>query len=140
MSHQANPQPDTCAAVVMAPVSRTVANLLHKLQAEIIKEAAERPVPPGACILLPRPSRFTRQSYAEQSGYRTVQCDAGYGAEIYLQTPFVSDPQYSDWLRPGVWYGHEARTDDTGRRWTSTLERNYVCDDFGQLVPVGGAA
>ncbi len=124
-------------SLVMAPVSPAVANLLHKLQAEIIKEAAERTVPPGAAILLPSP-KFTAQTYAERGGYRTVQCNAGYDNQIYLQTAFVADPAYSEWLRPGVWYGHEARTDDTGRRWQATLEHTYVCDEFGQLVPVGG--
>lgn len=124
-------------ALVMAPVSPAVAKLLHQLQAQMIKEAEAAEVPPGAAIL-PR-AKFTKQEYLDLDGHRLVTCTAADGAELRLQTPFVTDPKYQ-WQRPGVWYGSEGRIDDTGRRWQRSLGRDYVTDNFGELVPVGGAA
>ncbi len=124
--------------VVMAPVSPAVAELLHQLQAQIIKEAQDRPVPPGAIILQPRGKPTRQENHEHGRGYRQVVCNAKDGSAIRLQTPFIADPKYS-FQRPGVWYGSEDRVDEIGRRWSSTTARDYVMDDFGELVPVGAS-
>lgn len=124
--------------VVMAPVSPAVAKLLHQLQGQIIKEADTRPVPTGAAIVAPR-AKLTRMTYHEHGrGYRQVSCYADNGDSLRLQTPLVGDPDHA-WERPGIWYGSERRHDDAGRGWESTMPSHYVTDNFGELVPVGGA-
>lgn len=125
--------------VVMAPVSPAVAKLLHQLQAQIINEAQDRPVSPGAIILQPRGKLTSQNHYERGKGYRQVCCIADNGDSVILQTPFFVSAEDAPYFRPGTWYGSERRCDEDGRSWSAALPCDYVMDDFGELVPVGGA-
>lgn len=131
---------DPIANLVMAPVSPAVAKLLHKLQAQFIAENPVSAIPPGAAIVLPHSGPVNADiHYNERGGYRSITGYSYDGRSQRLQTPLCFDPAHP-WDRPGVWYGSETRLDTEGRTWTSSLPARYVCDDFGQLVPIGGAA
>lgn len=139
------------SALVSAPVTPAVAELLHAMQAEAIA-AADQARAEGyeqarrdlnlpakiAAVVLPLPERFHSQTYYEHHGYRTVVCRArDYGAEINLQTNYRGDPDYPhSFTRPGIWYGTEEHLDVNGKRWKTSAPL-HVMDDFGSLVPVG---
>jgi hypothetical protein len=120
--------------VVMAPVSPAVARLLHQLQAETIK--ASDVVAPGCVILASASPPLRCTDNSESGGYRRVVGEAA-GRCVRLQTEYLGDPAHP-WSRPGVWYGCDARVDSEGVEWERRID-NHVVDDFGQLVPIGGA-
>ena len=75
---------------------------------------------------------------AHHGNYRVLAADADDGScRVRLQCEVVPNGQAQargDW-RPGIWYGHEERTDSDGRVWRRQLG-NHVMDDFGFLVEV----
>lgn len=128
----------------MAPVSPAVAKLLHQLQAQIIREAdAARQFEAIAApewICLPATVKYTHSEHREgPNGHRVLVVRDAEGNQLRLQTPTCCDPNYRD-LRPGIWYGSERRVDTNGEIWQSNTVRYFTTDDFGQLVPVGGAS
>lgn len=107
--------------VVLAPMSATAAELLHRLQ----QEAADAVAPaPGTVTLLPvgalTPSSSRDATYLFGYG-------AGHTASVTLYQSHGRESQVK-------WSGIESRYDTDGQRW----ERSFraVVDDFGTLVEV----
>ncbi|MFC5524041.1 hypothetical protein [Polaromonas jejuensis] len=121
------------AQLATALVSPEVAKLLHKLQGQIIKEATAALAP--AEFTLPAAPVYTRHTYSDRHTHRRIESSDAAGNSIALQTHHLAKPELP-WIRPGLWYGDETRTDAQGRCWTRTLDSNYVMDDFGTLVEV----
>lgn len=108
-------------SVVLAPISATAAELLHRLQ----QEAADAVAPaPGTVTLLPKGA--LKPSSACDGTYL-----AAYGAGHYNSiTLFQNHGRQSQ----AKWSGTEVRYDTDGQRWERSIRA--VIDDFGTLVEV----
>ena len=107
-------------ATVLAPMSATAAELLHRLQ----QEAAEAVTPAPGSVMLPPPVKACGTHSTDTSYY--VYFD-GYSTrkDFYLRHQRESQAK---------WAGSEERTDSDGRRWERRIAA--VVDDFGELVEV----
>lgn len=110
----------TTEKTVLAPVSATVAKLLHKLQGELLKAAPEV----QGRIVLEKPNEVTID--ADRHMLATFISGPGYSLNMYAT--------HGDRNWP-YWWGVETITDAAGREWSRFL-KNYITDDFGTLVPV----
>lgn len=133
--------PHPPASVTLAPVSPALAALIHQVQAEAVAAATPAPLPEGAIVVLPRPAdvRVRNAYHRESNGYRSLTAYFADGTELQLQTCCCTDPEYKS-LAAGIWYGSHSLLDTAGREWTSRFRTQFVIDEFGTLVPVGGAA
>lgn len=121
--------------IVMAPVSRPMAALLHQLQAQIIREAGDRAGEDGSVVLRPGALRINSYSYHDADYVRLH----GENDRILsmIRRRFCPD----SWRQSGVpwhpshWRCEETRTDAADRRWV-TEQVICVTDDFGSLVEV----
>lgn len=120
--------------VCMAPVSREMGKLLHQLQAQIIREAADRADEDGAIVLANDPPKvgdytFNDEDhvtyYGERSRFSMIRRRFIPEAWIGSDVPW----------HPSHWRCEESRVDANGRRW-NTEQRVCVTDDFGNLVEV----
>ena len=106
-------------ATVLAPMSATAAELLHRLQ----QEAADAVAPaPGTVVLAPQGALShhggdANHAYAYFDNYDTSTRLAHYHGD----------------RTPG-WSGHEKRLDSSGRVWERRIRA--VIDNFGDLVEV----
>ncbi len=102
------------AAVTLAPMSATAAELLHRLQ----QEAADAVAPADGTILLSPPA---------------AACDY-YRATETSCTAYFGDCRVSLFRHRGYayWTGDEERTDGDGRRWERRIKA--VVDNFGELI------
>jgi hypothetical protein len=108
-------------SLVLAPMSATAAELLHRLQ----QEAAEAVAPAPGTVMLP-PQGALKLSSACDETYLSAY-DAGHYNSITLIQSHGRQSQ-------DKWIGTEVRHDTKGHRW----ERSFraVVDDFGALVEV----
>jgi hypothetical protein len=140
-SSELAPQP-AHGALTLVPVSPAIAKLLHELQGQIIREATDAAavLPPGAVVILPSPAERASSHilHSEGRGFRCLDVTFADGCSMHLQTPCCADPEWGS-SRPGRWYGREERRDTSGSRWEHFLPDYHVMDDFGALVPMGGA-
>lgn len=124
--------------LVMAPVSRQVAKLLHQLQAQIIKEAGRAactsaPDPMGA---LQNPSRHDHRD-GDQITYKGDNGEDEFLRRRECPACWVA-PTYSVPWHPSHWRLTETRN-AAGRRWSTAGGSGsviHVVDDFGTLVPL----
>jgi hypothetical protein len=108
-------------SVVLAPMSATAAELLHRLQ----QEAADAVAPAPGTVTLPPTGALTPSS-ACHGTYLSA-----YGPDYQNSITLI---QIHSRLSLVKWSGVETRYDTDGQRW----ERNIraVVDDFGALVEV----
>ncbi len=68
----------------------------------------------------------------EAHGHRIYEArSAACSVSIHMQCGFTGEHG----SKPGIWYGIEERSDETGQRWSRQIG-NHVQDDFGTLVRV----
>jgi hypothetical protein len=113
--------PSKKARVVLAPMSVTAAELLHRLQ----QEAADAVAPAPGTVTLQPMGALSPSSACD--GTYLAAYDASHSSSVTLMHHHgrQSLPR---------WSGVEVRRDPDGRRW----ERSFraVVDDFGTLVEV----
>lgn len=111
--------PNALAEIVLAPMSVTAAELLHRL----LQEAAEAAGPaPGTVVLAPHGAPHhhgatSNSAYAYFDNFETAIKLYRFHGDT---TPF--------------WTGYEKRLDASGRTWERHV--NAVVDNFGDLVEV----
>lgn len=126
-------------ALVMAPVSPALADLLHQVQAQIIREAQERTDDGKSIVVLERAP--VRPAASSQWGDTVTLEDGRGGSAFWARRRFCPESWLPDRLTSGVfwhpshWRCSERRMDSRGRRW-ELEDAVYVVDDFGDLVPV----
>jgi hypothetical protein len=141
---QARQSPEQ-GTLVLTPVSPALAQLLHQVQEQIIREADKARAPADADpVLSPIPSdcrvRFTSigNDQALEVHSRDYFDGENAGAPTYSCTLYRDhfvEEMNRDWLSPHYWRGSENRRDQHGQVWTRTLGL-LVTDDFGNLVRV----
>lgn len=123
---------DNCTT--LAPVSPTVAKLLHKLQGQIIKEASgPREAAPGEVVLTP--PKYSGHTFHEGGVALAIWAYSPCGATLRLQTNYLGDADRPHRPMIGLWYGQESRVAADGTRWERSLP-NHVVDNFGDLAAV----
>ncbi|WP_027730965.1 hypothetical protein ABL850_14865 [Variovorax paradoxus] len=106
-------------ATVLAPMSATAAELLHRLQ----QEAAESVAPAlGTVVLAPR---GTRCHYASNDTSLSGLFD-DFSTSVYLFRHHGNGSSH--------WTGEETLRDADGRRWERRI--HAVVDNFGDLIEV----
>ena len=108
-------------SVVLAPMSATAAELLHRLQ----QEAADAVAPAPDTVTLP-PTGVLQSSSACDATYF-----AAYGTGHFNSISLVQNHGRQSQFK---WNGSEVRYDTDGRRWERSIRA--VVDDFGALVEV----
>lgn len=108
-------------SVVLAPMSATAAELLHRLQ----QEAAEAVAPAPGTVTLP-PTGALRATGSGDGTYISAY-DSSFNNSISLV-------QIHSRQSPTRWSGTEVRRDANGQRWQRDFRA--VVDDFGDLVEV----
>lgn len=128
-----------------AEISPAVSELLHALQAQVLREARAVHEREAALPVLQATGevqvRFAsicgdRALCVQSTDYFTT-ADRAASYDCTLYAPHVVEREHLSWFTPGMWYGQEARVDQHGRTWSRHL--HLVVDDFGTLVPVDGA-
>lgn len=107
----------------MQTTTPSTANL--KAALKLIAQATQ----PQGIMLQPRPGAA---SYVFLINGTVLEARDKSGWRYWLQRDHGSK-------RGSIWYGTESRFDAAGREWQASLG-SFVMDDFGALVPVGGAA
>ncbi len=93
----------------------------------------------SGAIVLPAPGSAP-WTYRESSNTTRLECFVGEDhAEVFVKLGVNDNGWAVELWHPAYWYQHLVRTDDQGRRWRAE-GAPHVMDDFGFLVPVGGAA
>lgn len=124
------------ANITMAPVTPSVAKLLHALQAELLTLPRADEIPAGSIVLQPRPQGL-HGNYQDHIHARFLTIESNdYGYRATFSTPYTKP----DWGRehnfqPGNWQLEERRRDSEGHLWTR-YGGIFVQDDFGMLVEV----
>ncbi|MGE0329711.1 MAG: hypothetical protein AB7P37_03350 [Ramlibacter sp.] len=125
-------------SVTLAPLSPALAALIHQVQAEAVAAATPAPLAEGAIVLPALQS--APWTYRESSKTTWLECFVGEDhAEMFVKLGVNDNGWAVELWHPAYWYQHLVRTDDQGRRWRAEGPA-HVMDDFGFLVPVGGAA
>lgn len=108
-------------SVVLAPMSKTAAQLLHQL----VQDAADAAAPaPGSIVLQPQTRLRHEERYCRDHHFVAYSAD-GTTSTRWTKHPNTSMPQ---------WFGSESRCDAEGRGWQRTMWG--IVDDFGTLVEV----
>lgn len=108
-------------SVVLAPMSATAAELLHRLQ----QEAADAVAPAPGTVTLP-PTGALKPSGVCDATYLSAYCTTNAGS-VTLTLNHARQSQ-------AKWGGTETRYDTDGRYWQRYL--SAITDDFGTLVEV----
>ncbi len=95
-------------------------------------------VPAGAFLLRAAPNTAACWRYTPSDRAITLECEDRDGnSDAY--TRWYIPRELGLKLHPALYSQHMTRVDAQGRRW-NRIGTNHVMDDFGMLVPVGGAA
>lgn len=93
----------------------------------------------GGAILLPAPQG---PEWTVRESIKTTWLES-YAGDVHAESfvkLWANDNGWAvEYWHPAYWYQNLSRTDEHGRRWHAEGSA-HVMDDFGFLVPVGGAA
>lgn len=125
------------------PVSETVQRLLAQIHAEAeAATLAALSAKDGICTLQ-NIDRDTAFVYYFSDGDFDWRDQSGYCLELRRNRILPKSWRDAPWMknkwRPGQWSVYEVRIDGQGHTWRRDLG-TFITDDFGTLVPVGGAA
>ena len=85
---------------------------------------------PEGIVLTSRPTKGLKCRFHEGS-FRSLVVE-GHGYKLWLQTAYVA----AEHCKPGLWFGYEQSTDQSGKVWEHNFRHDFVQDDFGNLVAV----
>jgi hypothetical protein len=87
--------------------------------------------------LLPRMGQHRTVSVREKHGHLTIELVDKAGNEVAFIKRYECPGTWARrWWHPSHWSVHHTRICSAGLRWSATLGRDFVCDDFGNLVEV----
>lgn len=121
------------------PVSKTVQRLLAQIHAEAEAATLAALSAKDGIVTL---QDIDRESLRVRNDGDQITMSDGRGAHVlmyrhrHLPKEWVACPQIH---HPAYWHVYEDRVDGSGVSW-SRKSQTMVMDDFGTLVPVGGAA
>lgn len=125
------------------PVSKTVQRLLAQIHAEAEAATLAALSAKDGIVTLNGVDRETSTIYQYRDGDIDFKDRSGYRLELrrmrFMPQSWRDAAHMQDRWRPGYWDVDEIRVDGAGRRWRCDLGP-HIMDDFGTLVPVGGAA
>lgn len=136
-----------CPDQRIGALSPAITQRLHELQQEILREAETALAREVSAPVLRPPQQDVEVRFCSIGGDLALEVHsrdyfedrpgpAEY--ELTLYRLHVVDEEHRGWQEPHTWYGSEARRDQFGHQWQRRLKR-LVMDDFGTLVPTGGA-
>lgn len=87
--------------------------------------------------LLPCMGQNRTVSVREKHGHLTIELNDQAGNESAFIKRYERPEGWAPgWWHPAHWTVHYTRICSAGLRWTATIGRDFVCDDFGNLVEV----
>lgn len=126
-----------------APVSKTVQRLLAQIHAEAQAATLAALSAKDGIVTLQGIERDTAFIYHYYDGDYDWRDQQGYRLEMRRERTMPASWRDAPWMqgkwRPGQWNVFERRMDGQGCEWTRDMGP-HITNDFGALVPVGGAA
>lgn len=126
-----------------APVSKTVQRLLAQIHAEAEAATLAALSAKDGIVTLQSIDRDTAFIYYYSDGDYDWRDQQGYTLQLRRQRTMPESWRDCPWMdgkwRQGQWDVFEHRKDGQGREWMR-FAGPHITDDFGALVPVGGAA